>query len=170
MPRGLESAPGLAMPIHPINWRHFEQGHSYPHMAKHDARIWERFITRYTGYFDDVAYDIAVGGTEPNDPSATDDERRMWRFNTAKRIDAVCRNRDELWLVEVRPSASLAALGAVLGYTYLSELDGWPDRPVVMTIATDRTDNDIRLVCATFDVQLIELPEADIGDPAPRGA
>jgi|SRR5580765_678394 hypothetical protein len=153
------------MPVKPIQWVRFEQGHVYPHMAKHDARIWERFITRYDGYFFEAAYDIAVGGSETTDPQATDSERLMWRFNTAKRIDAAVRNRDEIWLVEVRPSAGLAAVGAVLGYTFLSELDKWADRPIVMTIATDRTDNDIRLVCESFDIQLIELPEPDETEP-----
>lgn len=157
------------MPVRPITWSHFEQGHTYPHMAKHDARIWERFITRYAGYFDDVAYDIALGGSEPTDPRATEAERLMWRFNTAKRIDAAARNRDEIWLVEVRPNAGLAAIGSLLGYTYLSELDKWADRPLIMTLATDHTDNDIRVICQGFDIQLVELPEPEINDPAPGG-
>lgn len=152
------------MPVKPLTWVRFEQGHTYPHMAKHDARIWERFITRYSGYFDEAAYDVGVGGSETTDPLATERERMMWRWNTAKRIDAVVRNRDELWLVEVRPSAGLAAVGAVIGYTFLSELDKWPDRPLIMTIVTDRTDNDVRLLCQHFDIQLIELPEPELGD------
>lgn len=157
------------MPVRPIVWQRFEAAASYPHMAKHDERIWERFLTRYAGYFEEVAYDVAIGGSETTDPYATERERLMWRINTAKRIDAVARNADELWLVEVRPQAGLAAVGAVLGYTYLSELDKWPDRPLIMTIATDRTDNDIRLVCQAFEVQLVELPETDIGEPERKG-
>lgn len=157
------------MPVQPIAWVPFEQAHHYPNMAKHDARIWERFITAYAGFFQDAAYDIRLGGTEITDPDATPSERLMWRMNTAKKIDAVARNRDELWLCECRPGAGLAALGSVLGYTFLSELDKWADRPLIPTIVTDRTDGDIRLVCSAFDVQLIELPESPIGDPAPEG-
>jgi hypothetical protein len=157
------------MPVRPIDWVRFEQGHTYPNMAKHDARIWERFITRYEGYFDEAAYNVGVGGSEITAPGATERERFMWRWNTAKRIDAVVRNRDEIWLVEVRPDAGLAAIGAVLGYTFLSELDKWPDRPLIMTIATNTTDTDVRLVCKAFDIQIIELPEPDVGDPPPGG-
>jgi hypothetical protein len=138
-------------------------------MAKHDARIWERFLTRYAEYFQEAAYDIAVGGSETTDPDATERDRLMWRFNTAKRIDAAVRNADEIWLCEVRPSAGLAAIGAILGYTLLSELDKWPDRPLIMTLVTDRTDNDIRVVAESFDIQVIELPEPDPTDP-PREA
>jgi len=157
------------VPVKPIMWVPFELGHPYPHMAKHDARIWEGFIRRFTGYFQEAAYDVALGGSETNDPSATETERLMWRFNTAKRIDALARNREEIWLCEVRPGAGLAAVGAVLGYTYLSELDKWPDRPLIMTIVTDRTDNDIRAVCAAFEVQLVEIPEPDINEPERKG-
>lgn len=153
------------MPVRPIVWQKFDHGASYPHMAKHDARIWERFIDRYFGHFDQVAYDIALGGSEPTDPDATEAQRLMWRFNTAKRIDAVVGNRDELWLCEVRRGSGLAAVGAVVGYTILSELDKWADRPLVMTLVADRIDADTRTVCEYLGVQAIELPEPELGDP-----
>jgi hypothetical protein len=154
------------MPVRPVVWVPFEQARTYPHMAKHDARIWERFITAYTGLFDKASYDIALGGTQIRDPNATAAERFMWQQNTAKRIDAVVRSQDEIWLCEVRPHAGLDAVGAVLGYTYLSELDKWNDLPLIPTLVTDRCDQDIRNVCTGFDIQLIELPETDLHDPA----
>jgi len=156
------------MPVRPIVWGPFEHAHHYPHMSKHDARIWERFIDRYRGYFDEAAYDVALGGSETNDPDATEAERFMWRFNTAKRIDALVRNRDEVWLCEVRRGSGTDAVGQVLVHTQLSELDKWPDRPLIMTLVTDRTDNDIRIVCEQLGIQLIELPEPDLNDPPTR--
>lgn len=158
------------MPVFPVTWVPFELGHRYPHMAKHDARIWERFIARYAGYFTDAAYDIALGGSEINDPLATEADRRMWRFNTAKRIDAAVRNADEIWLCEVRRGSVTDAVGAVTVYGVLSELDKWADRPLVLTIVTDRTDPDTRTVCEILEIQLIELPEPEIGDEPRRGA
>lgn len=92
----------------------------------------------------------------------------MWRFNTAKRVDAVVRNADEIWLCEVRPGSGLSAIGAVLGYGILSELDQWADRPLILTIVTDHTDADTRYVCEQLDIQLIELPEPDPGEPIER--
>jgi len=153
------------MPVRPIAWIPFELGHSYPHMAKHDARLWEMFIRRYTGYFSEAAYDVGLGGTETADPTATEAERLMWRWNTSKRVDALARNDQEVWLCEVRPGAGLAAIGAVLGYTYLSELDKWSDRPIVMTIVTNHTDQDIRSVCEAFEIQLLEFPELEEVEP-----
>jgi len=134
-------------------------------MARHDVRIWERFIDRFAGNFDDAAYDLALGGSETLDPNASDAERLMWRFNTAKRVDALARNREEIWLCEVRPGSGLSAIGAVLGYLHLSELDKWADRPLIPTIVTDHTDQDTHLVCDHLGIQLIELPEPELEGP-----
>jgi len=149
------------MPVIPPKWVPFGHGQKFKHMARHDLRIWERFLDRYAGYFDEAAYDVAFGGSVPTDPSASEEEIIMWRFNTAKRVDAVVRNRDELWLCEVRPGSGLSALGAVLGYTWLAEQEKFSDRPIVMTVVTDHTDHDTRLILEAFEVQLIELPEPD---------
>src|SRR6266850_3438514 len=78
---------GPVMPVYPLAWVPFSSPGPYPHMAKHDARIWERFRARYAGYFQDAAYDIGLGGSETTDPQATPAERLGWRYNTAKRID-----------------------------------------------------------------------------------
>jgi len=153
------------MPVLPPKWEPFTHGRHYKHMARHDVRIWERFLDRYAGYFDEAAYDVAFGGTEVTDPTATEQERIMWRFNTAKRVDAIVRNRDVLWLCEVRPGSGLSALGAVLGYTWLAEQEKFSDRPIIMTVVTDHTDPDTRLILEAFDVQLVELPEPDPEEP-----
>jgi hypothetical protein len=153
------------VPVKAVEWRPFAHGQNIPHMARHDLRIWERFIDRYAGYFEEAAYDLAFGGAEITDPEASEQERLMWRFNTAKRVDAVVRNPDEIWLCEVRPGSGLSAVGAVLGYTLLAELEKWADRPIVPTIVTDHTDQDTHTVCQHFEIQLIELPEPDPGEP-----
>lgn len=155
------------MPVIPPTWEAFEHGHHYKHMARHDIRIWERFLDRYAGYFTAVAYDVAFGGSETLDPNASEAERRMWRFNTAKRVDAICKNDDVMWLCEVRPGSGLSALGAVLGYTWLAEQEKFSELPIVMTVVTDHTDADTRAIVEAFDVQLIELPEPEPGEPIP---
>jgi hypothetical protein len=138
-------------------------------MAKHDARIWERFLAAYLGFFTDAAYDVALGGAETADPDATEADRLMWKWNTAKRIDAVVRNADEIWLCEVRPGAGLSAVGAVLGYTVLSEHDRWATLPIVPTIVTDHMDDDTKLVCRELEIQVVELPEPEPVEPIRGG-
>jgi hypothetical protein len=157
------------MPVYPVVWGPFERTGHYPHMSKHDSRIWERFQARYAGYFQEAAYDIALGGSLPTDPQATEAERLGWQFNTAKRIDAAVRNPDEIWLCEVRRGSGTDAIGAVIVYGELSELDKWADRPLILTIVTDRIDPDLRRVAEILEIQVIELPEPPIGDELRRG-
>lgn len=161
------------MPVYPVDWLPITAHADFPGMAKHDASIWLRFLDAYGGDFDQVAYNIRLGGSEPADPTATDAERLFWRAETAKRIDAAIRNDEECWLVEVRPGAGLSALGALIGYGILSEKDPWTTLPLVLTIVTDQMDQDTKAVAAELDIQVIELPElADLADaraPAPPG-
>lgn len=147
------------MPVFPVTWLPAIPGVDFPHMSKHDTTIWERFLDNYQGTFTHAAYDIALAGSVPTDPAATNAERDMWAYATAKKIDAAVRNADELWLCEVRPGAGLAAVGSVLGYALLSDLDKWTDLPIVMTIVTDVMDDATKYVCSRLQIQVIELPE-----------
>lgn len=157
------------MPVYPVRWDPVVASGRYPHMAKHDQRIWERFLARYAGYFQAAAYDIALGGSDTTDPDATQAERLGWKFNTAKRIDAAVRNDNEIWLCEVRRGSGTDAIGCLIVYGELSEIDKWADRPLVLTLVTDRIDPDLRTIAERLELQVIELPEPDIGDPRPRG-
>lgn len=148
------------MPVYPVEWLPVSAQHHFPGMAKHDAAIWLRFLDAYGGDFKQVAYNIRLGGAEPNDPTATAADKLFWRAETAKRIDAAIRNDAEVWLCEVRPGAGLSALGAIVGYGILSEKDVWTTQPIVLTIITDQMDPDTKLVAQELDIQVIELPES----------
>lgn len=157
------------MPVFPVTWAPIQKSGRYPHMFKHDIRIWERFIDAYGGQFELAAYDIALGGIRPTDPFASEADALGWQYSTAKKIDAAVQGGGEVWLCEVRPDAGLAAVGSVLGYAILSDHDAWTALPIVPTIVTDRMDGDTKLVCQEFDIQVIELPEPDV-DAAPPAA
>ena len=154
------------MPVYPPTWGPLEKAGRYPHMFKHDIRIWERFLDAFGGQFSAVAYDIALGGITTDDPHADPAMVAGWRYTTAKKIDAAVRNDRECWLCEVRPDAGLAAVGSVLGYAILSDADPWTALPLVPVIVTDRMDGDTKLVCQEFDVVVIELPEPVLSSPA----
>jgi len=157
------------MPVYPVEWLPIRAGAKYPHMSKHDSAIWDRFLDAYGGEFDAVCYDVALGGRVTMDPEATEAERLGWQYDTAKKIDAAVAAPEEVWICEVRPSAGLAAVGSVLGYAILSDVDKWTDKALVMTIVTDNMDDDTKLVCQELEIQVLELPEprpteADLGN------
>lgn len=147
------------MPVYPVAWMPVAAGVSYPHMSKHDAEIWERFLDAYGADFDLVAYDVALGGVVPTDPTASEKEKLGWQYTTAKKIDAVLEAPEEVWLCEVRPGAGVAAVGSVLCYALLSDLDPWTTKPLVMTIITDAMDGDTKACCEKLEIQVIEVPE-----------
>lgn len=147
------------MPVYPVEWLPITARVHYPGMSKHDASIWHRFLDAYGADFQQVAYNLRLGGSEPTDPTASPEEKLMWRAETAKRVDAIVRNDDEIWLCEVRPGAGLAAVGSAVGYGILSDKDPWTTLPIVLTIVTDQMDPDTKVVCEELEIQVIELPE-----------
>jgi len=149
------------MPVYPVEWVAVEKSGRYPHMFKHDIGIWERFLDAYGGQFSAAAYDVALGGITTDAPDADPAMVKGWQYSTAKKIDAAVRNDEEVWLCEVRPDAGLAAVGSVLGYALLSEVDAWTTLPIVPVIVTDRMDGDTKLVCKEFEILVIELPRQD---------
>ena len=101
-----------------------------------DWQIWQRWIVSelalYERYAYDVLLDVAPVPSTVIDPAM----RRMWRENTAKRIDAVGRRGDASTIIEVRELATWQTIGQVLGYQTLAELqyseELWT-RPLIVT-------------------------------------
>jgi hypothetical protein len=157
------------MPVYPVEWVAVEKSGRYPHMFKHDISIWERFLDAYGGQFTGACYDVALGGITTDAADADPAMVKGWQYSTAKKIDAAVRNDEEVWLCEVRPDAGLAAVGSVIGYALLSEVDPWTPLPIVPVIVTDRMDGDTKLVCRELEILVIELPrlDADAAGPLP---
>lgn len=148
------------MPVYPVEWVPVVISGRYPQMQKHDVRIWERFLAVHGGEFEAAAYNVALGGVEPGAAELSEAERLMWRYNTAKKIDAALRRPGECWICEVKPTASLSAIGQVLGYTLLQKADPFTDLPVFPVIVTDAVDPDVRYVAGQFNVTLLTFPES----------
>jgi hypothetical protein len=145
------------MPVYPLEWMLPQERGSYPHMAKNDAVLWERFMDAYGGNYNRFAYDVALGGFKP-DPAAGDEATRLgYQYATALKIDAVGERPDDVWIIEVRPHAGVSAVGAALCYQLLAGVDKFTDKPLVACVLTDRASPDIRYCCEALEVVLIEM-------------
>jgi len=126
----------------------------YMHLKADEKEIMQRFIT---GNFLPGSYEYDVHLTVP-DPiwpdTMTEEEKTIWRHRTAKRIDAVCTTSDAVWILEVTPKVSKAAVGGVLLYKQLYRAQYKPFLPVHlgMVVAIDDPayhqllkENNIRL-------------------------
>jgi len=95
----------------------------FPHMAKHDAEVWRKFLDARAGEFLGFAYDVAIGGMILTTPALSERELLGWRYNTALKIDACGLRQDGVWIIEVKPDATVSALGAAIAYTLVAERD-----------------------------------------------
>lgn len=148
-------------PVYPLTQETPALTGNYPHMARRDAPLWESFLRQRGAEFTGVAYDVALGGTVPPGADEADPTVIGWRYSTAVKIDAVLFTPDECWIVEVKPNASLSAIGQVLGYTLLSELDPITDLPLVPTIITDQLSQDVAYVADQLNIQIIVVDVDD---------
>jgi hypothetical protein len=147
------------MPVYPPTWLPLVKNGYYPHLSKHDAAIWERFVDLYGGNWLDVAYDVALGGFVLAADLGTEAERLGWQYSTALKIDAVLRRSEDVWVCEVKPSAGVSAIGGALSYVTLAEDDPFDRRPLMPAIITDHASGDIKRVAEKLGVTIIEVPE-----------
>lgn len=57
-----------------------------------------------------------MGGGYPALQTLTDAERTGWRYTTALKIDVLLRHGEQITVCEVKPAASVSAIGAAVCY------------------------------------------------------
>ncbi len=116
---------------------------SYPHMLAEDTAVWSKYLADPVHPIKEVWYDVHVGlpveGLAPDDALGA----RIARGITRKRIDVVARVGGGLWVIEIKPAASMLALGQVLGYTRLFIEEYRPVEEVRSVIVCDDVDPDL---------------------------
>lgn len=147
------------MPVYPVEWLPVVKSGRYPHMAKLDAAIWERFLDQYGRNFLRMAYDVALGGYLPGEDEGDLDQRKGWQYSTALKVDAVGQREGEVWIIEVKPGGGTAGIGAALCYTLLAERDGFTSFPCLPVLVTDRTNPDVLICAELLGVTVIAVDE-----------
>ena len=148
------------MPVYPIVFAPPALLGGYPNIQRRDATIWEGWLRTAPLGLVAVAYNVALGGQVPNDPDATEEMLRGWAYSTAAKPDAVCDFGEVWWICEVKPSATLGAIGQALGYTLLAEREALTDKPMLPTIITDQAGPDLIWCCEQLDINLVQLGTA----------
>ncbi len=102
--------------VYGIQWEPPAITGRYQHLMRRDLAVWERWLALHGDEFDAVAYDVAIGGAVPAVEGLSDADARGWKYTTALKIDALLRDEQGVWIIEVKPSASVSAIGAAIGY------------------------------------------------------
>ncbi|MBA7533039.1 hypothetical protein ES705_25274 [subsurface metagenome] len=129
----------------------------YPHMLAEDTLVWSKYLADPVHRITEVWYDVHVGkpvpGLDPSDKLGM----RIASGITRKRIDVVARVGGGLWVVEIKPFASMLALGQVLSYTRLFVEEYRPDEEVRPVIVCSAVDADLLDEFEAMGVVVIEV-------------
>lgn len=113
-------------------------------MSAGDWPIWERFKVKYSDQFQGYYYDVALGTPAPVPPDVESGLVQMWERLTVYRIDAVGVRGDEWWIIEVRPDAGPGALGALMTYGTLWDIEAKELPQKRLVLVTDQLRPDIQ--------------------------
>lgn len=145
------------MAIAPYTVEPLARRRDYRHMAKRDAEVWERFLDLEGARFTGVSYDVALGGVTLPEAAGTPAERAGWQYNTALRVDAILWRADGALIAEVRPSATVSAFGAALGYALVAQREGLTDLPITPGVICEMIQPDVRWLCQQLGVLVFEV-------------
>lgn len=126
-------------------------------MARQDVAIWRRFLRHDHPQIVSVAYDVRVGQERVLPDNTEPEFVSMWATLTKKRVDAVVETPLQLWIIEVKPVASMAALGQALTYALLYRREFAAKKPVVPVVVCDHLDVDLPPVYKTLGVGVVEM-------------
>jgi len=127
-------------------------------MLPPDVPLWHLFLDRYASNFERFFYNVRVGGPDMTQVDADEAMKKMWYASTAKRIDAIGEKKKEIWIIEVAASPYLRAVGQMLTYRFLWDLDPKINKPVKDVLLCYHLDSDLEKVLKHNGVQILKIP------------
>jgi len=91
----------------------------YRHMMPLDADVWGRYLEAQTVLITQCWYDVHVGRGMAADYEIDPNLSAVSQGVSRKRIDVVAEIAGGFWVIEVKPLASMQAIGQVICYTNL---------------------------------------------------
>ena len=128
----------------------------YPHLGPEDAAIWARFIAKNPGFFNNVEYDVKVGQGRDYSSLPKDQYSEDLKNLSLKRIDVVGFRQGEILVIELKPAATLAAIGEAIGYTQLFKEQDKTGKRISPAIITDQILPDIENVAEKNGVLIFQ--------------
>jgi len=137
-------------------WKPVALAH-YPHMLPADAKLWDKFIR--TNPFPDakLIYDLHVGTPAPIIENYPANYRKMVHTLSTLRVDVVALCPEETLVFEIKPHASLMAIGQAYSYAQLIRRDIPNFRNPVPVILTDTPAPDTHWLCNRLRIILVQL-------------
>jgi hypothetical protein len=144
-------------PVYPLTVYTWDSISSYPHMAKRDANVWEKYLKAHGAEYIGFSYDVALGGRQLALEGMREEESIAWQYSTALKIDVVGWKANQAWIIEVRPDATVGTLGAALCYTLVAQREQLSELPLVPAICYESIQIDVEWCCQQTGVQLLKV-------------
>jgi hypothetical protein len=126
----------------------------FKHMKPDEKIIADRFLRsgQLPGSYE---YDVHLESPDVKFPAHwTKQDFEHWSGLRAKRIDIVVKQPDAIWLLEVTPKLSKAAVGGCLTYKEMYTKEFFPAVPVKMGIVVEVDDLAYHGTLRTLDIAL----------------
>ena len=124
-----------------------------PHMLDPDIPVWYRFLEVYGHLFNNLWYDVCVGGPFYTKKELEDPLKKMWYQNLAKRIDALAEVDKSIWIIEVSSDPGLRSIGQLSSYQILWNLDPKIQKPEKLVLVAGTLETDLLTVAGTLSIQ-----------------
>jgi hypothetical protein len=138
----------------------------YKHLFGSDLLLWEKFLERHGEHFDRFEYDIRLGQGVPIKEEWPKEIAYAASMLTRKRVDVVGYRDEEVWIFEIKPDASLSALGQLLAYEALWIKERGRPPILYKAVVTDRLGLDEEFLFDHFGIKTYVIP---IPELVPRG-
>ena len=126
----------------------------YPHLGPEDAAIWSKFIQRKPNFYDLVEYDAKVGEGRDYSEHPDDQYKADMVLLSRKRIDVIGFKAGEIHIIELKPKATLSAIGQVIGLMKLYQAENQTTAKIMPVIITDEILPDMANLCGQMGVLL----------------
>lgn len=131
--------------------------HKYPHMSPQDIPVWQRFLALHSHRFYGFQYDLCLGNGRPVPAHYDAAMTRCAKFLSQKRVDAIALSYSETWVIEVKPIATLSAVGQAAGYAALYRSE-YPHKPKISPILVYSTSQpDLQVPAESLSVTLLPV-------------
>lgn len=124
-------------------------------MLGEDTAVWTRFLASGDIKVDEVWYDVHVGLPVLLPVGSDSIIKRIADGITRKRIDVVAIVDSVYWIIEIKPVATMFAMGQVLVYERLFESEFQPDLEAWPVLVCDTVDEDVIPECERLGVVVV---------------
>lgn len=122
------------------------------HMTQLESFLWVKFLEEKDNDYFNFEYDVHL--EKPvNLPTEMPEEYKKNALKLSSlRIDAVAEQRDSIFVCEIRPDAKASAIGNLILYKFLYNLQYKPKKVVKMLLITNTYDTAVELMCRAIGI------------------